>query len=160
MEHLDILRLNGFDVLVNEDADVGERVKLIAQPVSKDTVFGAEGTLSSIFGSVRADSPVSDLEELLELIKSSSSSEVVRPSKARKMFASRACRKSVMFGKPLNTNQMTTVSGVGSSCASVGRCLITTSPSQIVRHMGGMDQPWVRFRVDRCSRSSPLSLRR
>lgn len=43
MEHLDLLRLNGFEVLVDEDADVGERVKLLAQPVSKDTVFGVEG---------------------------------------------------------------------------------------------------------------------
>ena len=43
MEHLDLLRLNGFEVLVDEDADVGERVKLIAQPISKDTVFGVEG---------------------------------------------------------------------------------------------------------------------
>jgi DNA mismatch repair protein PMS2 len=45
MEHLDLLRLNGFEVLVDEDADVGERVKLLAQPVSKDTVFGVEGEL-------------------------------------------------------------------------------------------------------------------
>ncbi|ORY78094.1 hypothetical protein BCR35DRAFT_305273 [Leucosporidium creatinivorum] len=91
MEHLELLRLNGFEVLVDEDADVGERVKLLAQPVSKDTVFGVE-----------------DFEELLELIKSSSTGEIVRPSKARKMFASRACRRSVMFGKPLTSNQMTT----------------------------------------------------
>lgn len=56
------------------------------------------------------DLPLSpDFEELLDLIKSSATGEIVRPSKARKMFASRACRKSVMFGKPLNSNQMTTV---------------------------------------------------
>ncbi|GAA5904644.1 hypothetical protein JCM5296_003614 [Sporobolomyces johnsonii] len=103
MEHLELLRLNGYDVLVDEDADIGERVKLIAQPVSKDTVFD-----------------VGDFEELLDLIGSRSSNEVVRPSKARRMFASRACRKSVMIGKALNVKQMTS----------------------IVRHMGGMDQPW------------------
>ncbi|GAA5827519.1 hypothetical protein JCM11251_003846 [Rhodosporidiobolus azoricus] len=103
MEHLDILRLNGFDVLIDEEANVGERVKLLAQPVSKDTVFD-----------------VGDFEELLDLISSRSGNEVVRPSKARRMFASRACRKSVMIGKALNVKQMT----------------------QIVRHMGGMDQPW------------------
>ncbi|GAA6036714.1 hypothetical protein JCM8097_003443 [Rhodosporidiobolus ruineniae] len=104
MEHLDLLRLNGFDVVVDEEADVGERVKLLAQPVSKNTVFD-----------------VGDFEELLDLISSrTSSSEIVRPSKARKMFASRACRKSVMIGKALNVKQMT----------------------GIVRHMGGMEQPW------------------
>ncbi|BGP49437.1 ATP-binding mismatch repair protein [Rhodotorula kratochvilovae] len=103
MEHVDLLRVNGYDVLVDEDADVGERVKLIAQPVSKDTVFDA-----------------GDFEELVDLIGSRSGNEVVRPSKARRMFASRACRKSVMIGKALNVKQMT----------------------QILRHMSGMDQPW------------------
>ncbi|KPV74450.1 uncharacterized protein RHOBADRAFT_27977 [Rhodotorula graminis WP1] len=103
MEHVDLLRLNGFDVLVDEDADVGERVKLIAQPVSKDTVFDT-----------------GDLEELVDLIGSRSGNEVVRPSKARRMFASRACRKSVMVGKALNVKQMT----------------------QILRNMAAMDQPW------------------
>ncbi|GAA5839580.1 hypothetical protein JCM9279_005986 [Rhodotorula babjevae] len=103
MEHVDLLRLNGFDVLVDEDADVGERVKLIAQPVSKDTVFDT-----------------GDLEELVDLIGSRSGNEVVRPSKARRMFASRACRKSVMVGKALNVKQMT----------------------QILRNMSSMDQPW------------------
>ncbi|GAA5905773.1 hypothetical protein JCM8208_000892 [Rhodotorula glutinis] len=103
MEHVDLLRLNGFDVLVDEDADVGERVKLIAQPVSKDTVFDT-----------------GDLEELVDLIGSRSGNEIVRPSKARRMFASRACRKSVMIGKALNVKQMT----------------------QILRNMAAMDQPW------------------
>ena|ERR1700722_10881036 len=35
--------------------------------------------------------------------------QMVRCSKARAMFAMRACRKSVMVGMPLTTNQMTTV---------------------------------------------------
>ncbi|KWU43745.1 hypothetical protein RHOSPDRAFT_13742, partial [Rhodotorula sp. JG-1b] len=103
MEHLDMLRLNGFDVEVDENAGVGERVKLTAQPVSRDTVFD-----------------VGDLEELVEMIATSGGTEVVRPTKARRMFASRACRKSVMIGKALNHKQMTT----------------------ILQHMGGMEQPW------------------
>lgn len=43
MEHLDVLRLNGFEVEVDENAGVGERVKLTAQPVSRDTVFDVGG---------------------------------------------------------------------------------------------------------------------
>lgn len=50
-----------------------------------------------------------DLEELLDLVKSSPVGTMIRPSKTRKMFASRACRMSVMIGKALNVNQMTTV---------------------------------------------------
>ena len=104
IEHAPMLRLNGFELAIDEDAPVGHRVKLVAQPVSKDTVFG-----------------VSDLEELLDLVGSAPAGEVVRPTKARRMFASRACRKSVMVGKALNANQMRAV----------------------VRHMGTMEQPWV-----------------
>lgn len=52
---------------------------------------------------------LSDLEELLDLINARSNDEMVRPTKARKMFASRACRKSVMIGKALSANQMSTV---------------------------------------------------
>lgn len=59
MEHLDLLRLNGFEMLVDEDADVGERVKLLAQPISKDTVFGVEGELRCVppLPSLGADLP-------------------------------------------------------------------------------------------------------
>ena len=112
MEHLDVLKMNGFEVVVDEEADVGQRVKLKAQPVSKDTVFGVEGTFLLPLPCCQADPLFSDLEELLDLINSRSAGEMVRPSKARKMFASRACRKSVMIGKALNVNQMTTVRSV------------------------------------------------
>ncbi|BGP33218.1 ATP-binding mismatch repair protein [Rhodotorula toruloides] len=103
MEHIDLLRLNGYEVAIDEDAQIGERVKLVAQPVSKETVFD-----------------VGDFEELVHLIDSRGGGEVIRPSKARRMFASRACRKSVMIGKALSASQM----------------------YSIIRHMGEMDQPW------------------
>ena len=35
--------------------------------------------------------------------------QMVRCSKARAMFAMRACRKSIMIGTPLNKRQMTAV---------------------------------------------------
>lgn len=38
------------------------------------------------------------------------SGQMVRCSKARAMFAMRACRKSVMVGMPLTKSQMTSVS--------------------------------------------------
>lgn len=43
MEHLDMLHMNGFEVVVDEEAPLGERVKLAAQPVSKGTEFGVAG---------------------------------------------------------------------------------------------------------------------
>lgn len=62
-----------------------------------------------------------DLEELIFLLQDHHRGSMVRCKKARAMFAMRACRKSVMFGKPLNKSQMT----------------------MVTRHMGTIDQPWV-----------------
>lgn len=46
MEHLDVLRQNGFDVKLDESegARVGSRLQLVAHPVSKSTVFTVRGT--------------------------------------------------------------------------------------------------------------------
>lgn len=45
MENLDVLRSNGFNVEVDEDLPPGrgERIKLLAMPVSKETVFDFKG---------------------------------------------------------------------------------------------------------------------
>ncbi|KAF4582707.1 hypothetical protein EYR40_002631 [Pleurotus pulmonarius] len=101
LENIDVLRSNGFDVVAAQDdegnaSDSGSsptrrRLQLVAQPVSKDTVFG-----------------VKDLEELIQLMHDHPAGQMVRPSKTRAMFAMRACRKSVMVGMPLTKRQMTT----------------------------------------------------
>ncbi|KAJ6510996.1 MutL C terminal dimerization domain-containing protein [Mycena sanguinolenta] len=105
LENIDVLRQNGFEVETAEEggAGLGPRLSLTAQPVSKDTVFDMK-----------------DLEEIIHRMRDQPAGQMVRCSKARAMFAMRACRKSVMIGMPLNKGQMTTV----------------------VRHMGTMDQPW------------------
>lgn len=88
MEHLDLLRLNGFVMLVDEDADVGERVKLLAQPVSKDTVFGVEGELPR-FAAVRAPTDL-----LLSQISRSCWSSLSRALLARSFVPPRRARCS------------------------------------------------------------------
>ncbi|KAF9519637.1 hypothetical protein BS47DRAFT_1336722 [Hydnum rufescens UP504] len=103
IENLGVLQSNGFEISVDEDATVGRRLHLIAQPESKGTVFDMQ-----------------DLEELLSLMHDQPPGHMVRCSKARNMFASRACRKSIMIGKALTSGQMTGV----------------------IRHMGMTDQPW------------------
>lgn len=104
IENLEVLRSNGFEVKVNDDAlpGRGERVLLTAMPVSKETTFD-----------------IKDLEQLLHLL-SEGAGPSARCTKARAMFAMRACRKSVMIGKALNKPQMT----------------------QLLRNMGTIDQPW------------------
>lgn len=103
LDHLAVLEQNGFEFRVEDDRPVGQKLLVTAQPVSKDTSY-----------------TLKDLEELILLLHDAPPGRVVRCSKARAMFASRACRKSVMIGRSLTTSQMTT----------------------IVRHMGTMDQPW------------------
>jgi DNA mismatch repair protein PMS2 len=106
------LTANGFIVEMNtSDADEpGHRAKLTSLPMSKEVTFTP-----------------TDLEELLALIldnppssSTSASSHIPRPSKVRKLLASRACRSSVMIGKTLQQPRM----------------------KEIVRHMGSMDKPW------------------
>jgi DNA mismatch repair ATPase MutL len=53
---------------------------------------------------------VEDLDELLHLLRDSAPGQTIRPSRARAMFAMRACRMSVMIGKALNTSRMSSVS--------------------------------------------------
>ncbi len=107
IEHQDTLLANGFEISVSESGLPGTRVKLVAQPISKGTVFG-----------------VKDLEELLYLLRDTSAgseaAKGIRCSKARSMFASRACRKSVMIGTALKKHKM----------------------EGILRNMGTIEQPW------------------
>jgi DNA mismatch repair protein PMS2 len=113
------LTANGFtvsiDSTVESAAPGGERAKLTALPMSKEVTFTP-----------------TDLEELLALLldnpaPSSSSLDpgmnlnyIPRPSKVRKLLASRACRSSIMIGKTLKKGQM----------------------ERVVRHMGEMEKPW------------------
>ncbi|OAX33701.1 DNA mismatch repair protein MutL [Rhizopogon vinicolor AM-OR11-026] len=104
VENMDVLKRNGFEVVRQGDEGEEEgRLHLVAQPMSKDTVFDMK-----------------DLEELIHLMHDRPVGTMVRCSKARAMFAMRACRKNVMLGKALSANRMTS----------------------IVQHMSTMDQPW------------------
>ncbi|XP_066544977.1 mismatch repair endonuclease PMS2 [Amia ocellicauda] len=102
IENLEIFQKNGFEFLIDEDAPAMERVKLVSLPTSKNWAFGP-----------------ADIEELIFML-SDSPGVMCRPSRVRQMFASRACRKSVMIGTALNTSEM----------------------RKLVTHMGEIEQPW------------------
>ncbi|XP_016064287.1 PREDICTED: mismatch repair endonuclease PMS2 [Miniopterus natalensis] len=102
LENLEIFRKNGFDFVIDENAPVTERAKLISLPTSKNWTFGTQ-----------------DIDELIFML-SDSPGVMCRPSRVRQMFASRACRKSVMIGTALNTSEM----------------------KKLITHMGEMDHPW------------------
>lgn len=77
------------------------------------------------------DRLTADLEQLLHMLSDSSRPEgqMVRCTKARTMFAMRACRKSVMIGKALTKAQMVTVSRHTSSRRLTRSCFATWAPS-------------------------------
>ena len=107
--NLDSLEKNGFliEIDTSGDAPVGKRCRLVSLPMSREVVFNTR-----------------DLEELLALLAdsppSTSTLNIPRPSKVRRVFAMRACRSSVMVGKTLTRKQM----------------------GKIVTHMGEIDKPW------------------
>ncbi|NXG34863.1 PMS2 endonuclease, partial [Dromaius novaehollandiae] len=102
IENLEIFRKNGFDFVINENAPVTQRVKLLSLPTSKNWTFGPQ-----------------DIDELIFML-SDCPGVMCRPSRVRQMFASRACRKSVMIGTALNIQEM----------------------RKLVTHMGEIEHPW------------------
>lgn len=104
IDNIDIFTKNGFNFNINEDAESRNKISLTAIPMSKNYQFGKE-----------------DIDELLFMLQEDSTSTVLRPSRVRAMFASRACRKSVMIGSVLSKNVM----------------------KKLVDHMSEIDQPWV-----------------
>lgn len=102
MDNLDIFKKNGFDFVINENAPATQRIKLKSTPISKNWNFGRD-----------------DIEELIFML-TDAPGIMCRPSRVRMMFASRACRKSVMIGTALNQGEM----------------------KKLLCHMGGIEQPW------------------
>ncbi|KAJ2396156.1 ATP-binding mismatch repair protein [Coemansia sp. RSA 2559] len=102
MAHKDTLMRNGFHIRIDEDGEPGRRVSLLSQPFIDQTLF--------------------DQSDLLELVGKlcADPESMPRCERARKMFASRACRKSTMIGDSLSAAQMLA----------------------IVRHLSALDHPW------------------
>ncbi|EGD81834.1 Pms2 protein [Salpingoeca rosetta] len=102
LDNLHIFQQNGFEFAVDEHAAPGKRVRLSQIPHSKGTEFG-----------------IDDIHELLFMLRDQPG-VFCRPSRIRGMFASRACRSSIMIGKALTRPEM----------------------RAILQHMGTMEQPW------------------
>lgn len=105
------LTANGFAIENDADGPDGKnRFRLTSLPMSKEVTFTPHD-LSELLALIMDNPPSSSL---------STSPHIPRPSKIRKLLASRACRGSVMIGKTLKNSKM----------------------EEIVRHMGSMDKPW------------------
>ncbi|KAI9319340.1 hypothetical protein BX666DRAFT_1458514 [Dichotomocladium elegans] len=102
IENADILRKNGFEIHVDNTEMPGRRIKVHSQPMSNTKLFDKK-----------------DFSELIHLL-TENPGQMVTCSSVRAMFASRACRKSYMFGDPLQLAQM----------------------DKIIKHMGEIEHPW------------------
>jgi len=126
IDNMDVLNRNGFEIVIDDSEDrepSKPRLSLVGQPVSKSTTFDIKGACE-VFHSMSPPKFISrmvfnvflflacllDLEEILSLMHDRPIGQMVRCSKVRAMFASRACRKSVMIGDSLNRQQMVKVS--------------------------------------------------
>jgi len=106
MDNIGVFEKNGFYFDIDESAPCTQKVKLVSLPISKNWTFGKE-----------------DIEELVFMLSElgcDGDTSSLRPSRVRAMFASRACRKSVMIGRSLTRSHMT----------------------KLIRHMGKIEQPW------------------
>lgn len=104
-EHLPTLKRNGFEIEVAQEAEENDECQyyLTSLPVSKNIAFD-----------------ISDLQEILHSLIDGTDPKSVRCIKAKRMFASRACRSSIMIGTALSHDRM----------------------QSVVWHLGEMDAPW------------------
>ncbi|XP_057367591.1 mismatch repair endonuclease PMS2-like [Daphnia carinata] len=101
-DNLDIFQRNGFEFIINRDEDSTKRVLLCSVPMSGNWLLGPSDIDELLF--MLQDSPVNQEEDRSKV--SHASMARYRPSRVRAMFASRACRKAVMVGDSLTSNQM------------------------------------------------------
>lgn len=108
LDNLSVFESNGFKLKIDEDEEPGHRISLLSVPISKQTVFD-----------------INDFNELVELVKENDGSnqnnhKTIKCSKLRSMFAMRACRMSIMIGKPLTRRTM----------------------NRVVHNLSDLDKPW------------------
>jgi len=104
LDNVTLFEKHGFKLTIDLNSPVCKRARIIALPVAKGIQFGPQ-----------------DARELVGLLGGRSSNESMpRLPKLHSIFASKACRSSVMIGNALNKQQM----------------------HDILEHMSTMNHPW------------------
>jgi len=103
IEHHETFQRNGFLVRVDRAADAGARAKICGIPTAKGVAFGK-----------------ADVHDLLSLLAEGERNNAIKLPKLSSLFASKACRSSVMIGTSLHIPEMT----------------------KLVHQLGTLDQPW------------------
>lgn len=103
INHLNIFENNGFSISIVSDAPLGKQCQLTALPYSKNWVFGEK-----------------DVHDLICKIQENPTDKTIKCSSLRAMIAMRACRSSIMIGKPLSFSTM----------------------ARVVSNLGTLNRPW------------------
>jgi DNA mismatch repair protein PMS2 len=115
---------NGFEF--KDATDGSGRLVLSAIPFSKGVTFGVDDVMEMVgmLESGEVGAPMWAATSINPTSNNNSNTKsappVVRPSRVRAMLASRACRSSIMIGKPLNRRKM----------------------ESILEHLSGLQSPW------------------
>lgn len=118
IDYLDVFAKNGFTFQVDPNAPATRKLKLLSLPFSKHTQFGTEGESQRIYRDVQLVcltcclpvglSAWKDIRELASLLMDTPAhhASTIRLPKVTAMFASRACRSSIMIGTALHKEEM------------------------------------------------------
>lgn len=132
--HLEVFRLNGFEIRKDEARPPGRRLRVASLPTCQGLVFGEKDIHDLLFTLTEAEADQSlpsarDASQgavsagLLDLAGHRglwSSTAVPRPPKVWQLLACRACRGAVMIGKALRVSEM----------------------EKILTNLGTLQQPW------------------
>lgn len=128
VSHLEVLKLNGFDVQHDEQRPPGRRLRLTTLPVCQNLVFSEKDLIDLITaleegGGSEADVNADSSKGLLDLGQHRSlwgPGTVPRPPKIWALLASRACRGAIMIGKALRPADM----------------------ERVLSNLSSLEQPW------------------
>mmetsp|Transcript_100846 Transcript_100846/g.157532 ORF Transcript_100846/g.157532 Transcript_100846/m.157532 type:complete len:984 (-) Transcript_100846:72-3023(-) len=122
--HLEIFRLNGFDIKSDESRPPGRRLQLASLPSCQGLIFGEKDIHDLLYTLEQAEVPAAEKDQSQELqIKDEqqkgvglldlaghrggwSSRALPRPKKVWQLLACRACRGAIMIGKALRVHEM------------------------------------------------------
>eukprot|EP01083_Nonionella_stella_P080780 222103_1 len=116
IENINVFEQNGFKFKVDETRNNGERVQIVALPMS----LNPHSKISYEFGEDEILELATLLSENTVFSLMNHNGNMIRPSKVRTVFAYRACRGAIMIGKALTKQQM----------------------REVVDNICTLDQPW------------------
>jgi len=126
--HLEVFRLNGFELRVDEAKPPGKRLRVLTLPTCQGLVFNEKDILDLLYKleeseSVQSQGAADRGAGLLDLNGHRalwSATALPRPHKVWTLLASRACRSAIMIGKALRRSDM----------------------EKVLRNLGTLQHPW------------------